>query len=90
MAQLIVQSRNIVRQKNVCDGVPLLEGTRIRVSDIAIEYDFHGLKPEEIAEEFSLSLPDVFTALTYYYKHLGEIRKEIEERKNFFEKVRKV
>lgn len=89
MAQLVVQSRGIVTQKNICGGVPLLEGTRIRVSDIAIEYDFHGLKPEEIAKEFSLSLPDVFTALTYYYEHLHEIRKEIEERRDFFEKVRK-
>lgn len=90
MTQLIVQSRKIVKQKDVCGGVPILEGTRIRVSDITIEYEFHGLKPEEIAEEFSLSLADIFAALTYYYEHLAEIRKEIEERRDFFEKVKKV
>ena len=84
MVQLTVQARKIVKKSEICGGVPTLEGTRVRVSDIAIEYDFQGKNAEEIAEEFSLTLADVFSALTYYYEHPDEIRKEIEERKAFF------
>jgi uncharacterized protein (DUF433 family) len=83
MTQLTV-GRKIVKRKTVCGGVPLIEGTRIRVSDIAAAYDFRGLRPEAIAREFSLSLADVFAALTYYYGHREEIRKELQERHAFF------
>lgn len=89
MTQLILQARKIIKREDICGGVPTLEGTRVRVSDVAIEYDFRNLRPEEIAEEFSLSVADVFAALTYYYEHLDEIRKEVEERRAFFEKVRR-
>ncbi len=88
MTQVTLQARRIMKQEGICGGVPLLEGTRVRISDIAVEYDFRGLRPEEIAEEFSISVADVFAALTYYYEHLEEIRKEIEERKTFFERLK--
>jgi len=88
MAQLTVSAREITKNKDICEGVPILAGTRVRVSDIAGVYDFQGMTPEQIAEEFSLSVADVFSALTYYYEHLEDIRQEIQSRKAFFEKVR--
>lgn len=64
-----------------------MEGTRIRVSDVAFYYDFKGESPEQVAEDFSLSVADVFSALTYYFEHPEEIRTEIREREAFFTKV---
>ncbi len=82
--QKIIVGKKIVEKKGTCGGVPILEGTRIRVSDIAIEYDHRGLSPEEIASEFSISAADVFSALKYYYEHPLEIRKEIKDREERF------
>lgn len=88
MQQEMIQARKIVRNKDICGGVPIVEGSRIRISDIAVLYDFEGLKPEQIADEFpTISIADVFSALTYYTEHREEIRKEIKERKYFFERV---
>ena len=40
MKQAIIQhAKDIVEKKDVCGGAPTLEGTRIRVSDIVIEYE---------------------------------------------------
>ena len=89
MPQLEIQARKIVRKEGICGGVPIVEGTRIRVSDVAIQYDFKGESPEQVAEDFSLSVADVFSALTYYFEHPQEIREEIRDREAFFMKVMK-
>lgn len=89
MQELIAPARKIVRKPGTCEGVPLLEGTRIRVSDIAILYDFKGLRPEEIVDEYpGLTIADIFSALTYYAEHREGIRKEIKEREEFFKKIK--
>ncbi len=86
--QETILARDIVENKSVCGGVPVLEGTRIRVSDIVIEYEHKGLSPEEIATEFpTLSVADVFSALKYYYEHPQKIREEIEKREKLFLKT---
>jgi uncharacterized protein (DUF433 family) len=38
----------IVMNKEICDGNPIIEGTRTRVIDIAIEYEMLGHSPDEI------------------------------------------
>ncbi len=81
MPQLTIKAREVVRLKNVCGGDPVLNGTRIRVSDVVTESEHHGLSPEEITREFpTISIPDVYSALTYYYEHPHEIRNEIQKR----------
>ena len=81
MKQRTVQSKSVVEKKEVCGGAPVLQGTRIRVSDIVIEYDHNGHTPEEIAREFTtITIADVFSALKYYYENPEKIRKEIEQR----------
>lgn len=87
MPQLEIQARKIVRKEGTCGGVPILEGTRVRVSDVAVHYDFKGESPEQVAEEFSLSVADVFSALTYYFEHPNEIREEIKDREDFFRQI---
>mgnify|MGYP001612561287 CR=1 FL=1 len=87
MPELEIQARKIVRKEGTCGGVPILEGTRVRVSDVVVHYDFKGKSPEKVAEEFSLSVADVFSALTYYFEHPGEIREEIRVREDFFKQI---
>ncbi len=90
MQELITSARKIVRKAGICEGVPLLEGTRIRVSDIALFYDFRGLTPEEIVNEYpSLTIADIFSALTYYAENREEIRREIKNREEFFRKLKR-
>ncbi|MBI4173612.1 MAG: DUF433 domain-containing protein [Candidatus Aenigmarchaeota archaeon] len=81
MVQKTVRAKEIVERKGVCGGVPILAGTRIRVSDIVVEYDHNGLAPEQIAREFpGVTIADIFSALKYYYENPAKIRKEIENR----------
>ncbi len=87
MEQEIIEAREVVERDEVCGGSPILEGTRIRVSDIVVEYEHKGLSPEEIAREFpTISIADVFSALKFYYEHPKKIREEIIEREKFFAK----
>ncbi len=38
----------IVKNMDICGGSPIVDGTRTRVIDIAIEYEMLGLSPDEI------------------------------------------
>lgn len=83
--QETILAKNVVENKGICGGVPILEGTRIRVSDIIVEYEHKRLSPEEIVVEFpTITLADVFSALKYYYEHPRKIREEVEKREKLF------
>lgn len=58
----------------VMAGKPVIRGTRITV-DIILELLAMGMKPEEIAEDYKISVEDVRAALLYAAKVLG--REEI-------------
>lgn len=75
----------IVKTKGIVGGAARIKGSRVRVSDIAVDYDYHGLSPGEIAEQYpTISASDVHAALSYYRKNPGKIREEIKERENAF------
>jgi len=38
----------IVKDKRICDGSPVIKGTRTRVVDIVIEYEYLNRTPDEI------------------------------------------
>ncbi len=79
MLHEVVTGRPIIQRKDTCGGAPIIQGTRIRVSDVAIEYEHFRKSPEEIVAAFpTLSLPDVFSALKYYYENKEAIQKEIQ------------
>lgn len=81
MEKAAPEARSVIEDPQVCAGVPTLEGTRIRVSDVVVTYDHHDLSPEEIAGEFpTLRLQDVHAALSYYHSHPRKIRAELQER----------
>jgi len=58
----------------VMAGKPVIRGTRITV-DIILEILAMGMMPEEIAEDYKISIEDVRAALLYAAKVLG--REEI-------------
>ena len=69
----------IVRTPGICGGRPCIEGHRIRVQDVAIEYERQSLSPEEICQQHpGLTLAQVHTALAFFYDHRDEIISEIE------------
>jgi len=65
----------IVQKEEHSQGSPTLEGTGIRVINIACAYEHNGYSPDEIVDFYpSLSLEDIHTALAYYYANIDEFR----------------
>ena len=65
----------IVQDAAHSDGAPTIEGTGIRVKDIASAYEHSGYEPDEITQLYpGLSLSDVHRALAYYYDHIDSFR----------------
>lgn len=80
----------ITRKKEICDGSPIIEGTRVRVIDIAIEYDRLGYSPDQIADAHPhLSLFQIHDALSYYYEHQEELDAEIASRRKALTELRR-
>jgi uncharacterized protein (DUF433 family) len=69
---------------DVCGGKPRIANRRIRVQDIVIWYEHLNMSPDDIVYHYpSITLADVHAALTYYYDHLDEIRRDIHESEAF-------
>lgn len=81
-------AHKIVRDKKVCGGKACIKGTRIRVIDIVERYKILKEKPEEIATAFDIPIDAVFAALAYYYEHAAEMKKEIDDDKEFVRKIK--
>src|SRR3970040_58889 len=74
----------------VSKGSPVISGTRVRVIDIAIEYDRLGLTPDQIIDAHPhLKLEAVHDALSYYYENKDAINDLIREKKNIIKKIAK-
>ena len=70
----------IVIKKDVCDGSPIIEGTRTRVIDIVIEYEVLGRSPDEIIRSHPhVSLYQIHDALSYYYENRDELDRKIKQ-----------
>jgi uncharacterized protein (DUF433 family) len=66
---------SIVQDPEHSDGAPTIEGTGIRVEDVAVAYEHSGYEPDEIIQLYpDLSLGDVHRALAYYYDHIDDFR----------------
>ncbi|RLG79650.1 MAG: DUF433 domain-containing protein [Thermoprotei archaeon] len=60
----------IVVDPRIMAGKPVIRGTRITV-DVILELLAAGMKPEEIAKDYRISVEDVRAALLYAAKVLG-------------------
>ena len=68
----------IVSNPEICGGRPCIEGSRITVRHIVIDYR-SGITPEEILEDKPhLSLAKIYAALAYYHANKAEIDGDIE------------
>jgi uncharacterized protein (DUF433 family) len=94
MAVNILSIDEIVSDPKVRGGRPVIAGTGIRVSDI-VAYHLYGdeLTAEQIADNFRLSMGQVYAALAYYHLHKVEIddemRRDDEEAEHWREVLRK-
>ena len=62
-------------------GVPVIEGTRMKVAQLVAVQRAWNLSPEALQEQFPhLSLGQIHAALAYYYDHQDEIDADIEQR----------
>ena len=69
----------IYRDPKIRGGHPCIVGTGIRVLDVVRLQRYGNRHPEQIAESFSLTLAQVYTALAYYHEHQVEIDADIRE-----------
>jgi len=74
----------------ICSGSPVIAGTRVRIVDVAIEYEYLNCTPDEIINAHPhLKLEQVHDALSYYYENRDAIDKKIREDKQFIRKLAK-
>ncbi|HSV49193.1 MAG TPA: DUF433 domain-containing protein [Candidatus Acidoferrales bacterium] len=72
----------------ICSGSPVIAGTRVRVVDVAVEYEYLSNSPDEIINAHPhLKLEQVHDALSYYYENRAELDKKIKEDKEFINKL---
>lgn len=81
--------QHIISTPRICGGKPRIVGHRITVQNIAIWHERVGRSADEIANEYDLTLAQVYAALTFYYDHRVEIDKSIREGETFVEALRR-
>ena len=74
----------------VMGGKPRIAGHRISVQNVVIWHNEMGYSVEKIAEDYNLSLADVYAALAYYHDHKEEVDKSIVEGEKFVEEMKKL
>lgn len=73
----------------VAGGKPRIAGHRITVQNVAIWHERLGMSADDIANEYGLTLADVYAALAYYYDHREEIDRSIWEDEAFVAELRR-
>ena len=72
----------------ICGGSPVVTGTRVRIVDIAIKYEYLNRTPDEIINAHPhLKLEQVHDALSYYYENREATNNKIKEDKQFIRKI---
>lgn len=84
----VLAIETIVSNPKIRSGRPVIAGTGIMVSNIAIYYTVWNWSPEKIAEQLVLTPGQVHAALAYYFDHKDEIDAEIEESERIAEELR--
>lgn len=71
-------------------GVPVIEGTNMKVVELVLEQQAYGWSPEELCFQHPyLSLGQVHSALAYYWDHEEELNRDIERRAGRVEEIRR-
>jgi uncharacterized protein (DUF433 family) len=81
----------ITLKKSTCAGKPIIAGTRIKVEQIAIEYERMGMTPDEIIQAHPhLTLAQVHDALSYFYENIEQINADIRAGEDLVREMRKL
>ncbi len=63
------------------DGVPVIQGTTMKVVELVMAREAHGWSPEELHFQFPhLSMSEIHAALAYYWDHQQAMDDDIRER----------
>ena len=74
----------------IAGGQPVIRGTRMKVIDIAIKYEFMGLSADRIVDEYPhLKLEHIHDALSYYYENKDAFDKKYREDQSFLTQLKK-
>jgi uncharacterized protein (DUF433 family) len=77
------------RYVSVVDDVYRITGTRVSLDSIVYDY-LSGLSPESIADNFdSLSLEQVYGAITFYLSHRNQVDRHLMSNRAKFDELRK-
>ncbi len=63
----------VYRNPKVRQGQPCLVGTSVRVMDIAVAMIFADRSPDQLAQDYDLSMAQVHAALSFYFCNKSEI-----------------
>lgn len=67
------RTARIVRDPDVLDGEPKIEGRRVSVRQIAEWVEEGDLTARTVADRHDLDVADVYAALAYYHSHPDEM-----------------
>jgi uncharacterized protein (DUF433 family) len=73
----------------VAGGKPRIAGCRITVQNIVIWHEQMGHSVDAIAEEYDLTLADVYAALAYYHDHRSAVDESIRSDAELVEELRR-
>ncbi len=82
-----VLDRHIEVDPTILGGKPHIKGHRITVQNIVTWHERMGKSADEIASEYSLTLAEIYAALSYYFDHQDEVAQSIYESKAFAEEM---
>lgn len=75
-----IESINLIyRDPKIRGGRPCIVGTSLRVLDIVSAMRWNGRNPEQMAEDYQITLGQVHAALAYYYCNKAEIDADMRE-----------
>ena len=75
-----IESINLIyRNPSIRGGRPCIVGTSLRVIDIVMAMTFAERAPDQLAQDYDLSMAEVHAALAYYYCNKDEIDEDIRE-----------
>lgn len=83
-----IQHPYIERVEGTCGGKAKIKGTRIKVSQIAVEYIDMKMDIDEIIKSHPhLHYWEIYDALSYYYENQTEIDQEVVDEMKFVQKI---
>lgn len=75
-----IDSINLIyRNPKIRGGRPCVVGTDLRVLDTVVAMIFDERAPDQLAEDYALSMAEVHAALSYYHCNKAEIDEDIRE-----------